>query len=1076
MNKENDVIKSAIKIQTFLKHTLYQFNKCIEKKNYFFSKINDFVSKTEYNYNNDIIDQEKYSSNMEFLDLLLEDFYKIPFIKKNSFNFNLSYIEILTKLSILNKKILNAEKKFGNTSLIGIISSTKNWKTYFSKSNINMIDYLDKIFIPLEYKFNKNKNYVNQKQKIFRIVPKEIEDNKPITIKNTNLITDNIKHKLNSALIDISFGDNFLHIVGLFKNDPLNLQKKNGFFKNKYNQLIIDIKQLDVPLSFATGFINQLNLKNFIVLQQKKIIFKLLNAWQDHNRYGEKNVSSLVKEFLLCKLNEQINILTTLLLSNDPKINHLAYLLYDMISSSSDTIKPQFMAEDIYKNLHWSVQKRFKQAYKKVSELRHNLRKINNIQIPYEDKILHLNAPEYVISKAMEKLKEVSTSKESHKARAYLDGLLKIPFAEYKKEHIIAFLTKFYDDLKNTNYLIQSKISKINNTSQLATQIYNSLYPNIEYFENNNISNESKINEFIFRLKKSISKINQLINDYNKSISDQINDNSLKNNTNLLQNSSDTKINIQKDFIKLSSLVEEIEDIFENLFMQWKEYQNNKKLYINQVRTILDNSMYGQNDAKKEIERIIAQWINGKQEGTVLGLCGPPGTGKTTLCKKGIAHCLKDQSGKSRPFAFIALGGSTNSSTLVGHSYTYQGSVWGRIIDILMETKCMNPIIYFDELDKVSKSEHGREIIGILTHLTDPSQNKEFSDKYFAGIKFDLSKVLIVFSYNDSSLIDRILRDRITEIKITPYSKNEKIKISQNFIIPQLLEITGYSHDDIIIGHNEIKYIIDTYTIEAGVRKLREKLFELIREINLNRMFDNTIKLPYTITIDFIQKHFSDKPKVHFKKIANKPYIGLVNGLYATTAGTGGITLIEVMKTPPNDTKLALELTGQQGDVMKESMKCARTVAWNIIPDSVKKNIKTEWEEIGSYGLHIHCPEASTPKDGPSAGITITVGIISRLTNIPIKNTVAMTGEIDLNGKVHKIGGLEYKLDGAKKAGVKLVLIPQDNLQDYHIILDKLSHEDKTLLLDDFQVIAVSTIHDVIKLSLVQNDLKFNTI
>ena len=161
---------------------------------------------------------------------------------------------------------------------------------------------------------------------------------------------------------------------------------------------------------------------------------------------------------------------------------------------------------------------------------------------------------------------------------------------------------------------------------------------------------------------------------------------------------------------------------------------------------------------------------------------------------------------------------------------------------------------------------------------------------------------------------------------------------------------------------------------------------------------------------------------------------------------------------------------------MKESMKCARTVAWNIIPDSIKKNIKTEWEEIGSYGLHIHCPEASTPKDGPSAGITITVGIISRLTNIPIKNTIAMTGEIDLNGKVHKIGGLEYKLDGAKKAGVKLVLIPQDNLQDYHIILDKLSHEDKTLLLDDFQVIAVSTIHDVIKLSLVQNDLKFNTI
>ena len=182
------------------------------------------------------------------------------------------------------------------------------------------------------------------------------------------------------------------------------------------------------------------------------------------------------------------------------------------------------------------------------------------------------------------------------------------------------------------------------------------------------------------------------------------------------------------------------------------------------------------------------------------------------------------------------------------------------------------------------------------------------------------------------------------------------------------------------------------------------------------------------------------------------------------------------MKTPPNDTKLALELTGQQGDVMKESMKCARTVAWNIIPDSIKKKIKLEWEEIGSYGLHIHCPEASTPKDGPSAGITITIGIISRLTGIPVKNSVAMTGEIDLNGKVHKIGGLEYKLDGAKKAGVKLVLIPDDNLQDFDILLDKLSSEDKNILLHDFEVKTVSNIHDVIQYSLIQNDIKFNNI
>jgi ATP-dependent Lon protease len=237
-----------------------------------------------------------------------------------------------------------------------------------------------------------------------------------------------------------------------------------------------------------------------------------------------------------------------------------------------------------------------------------------------------------------------------------------------------------------------------------------------------------------------------------------------------------------------------------------------------------------------------------------------------------------------------------------------------------------------------------------------------------------------------------------------------------------------------------LEYIIDTYTFESGVRKVKEKIIEIIREVNYRIALGNTktslvnekIKFnvfPIIITKNFVDNLFSEKPKVEYKKISDKPQVGLVNGLYATVTGLGGITIIEISKML-HDTKLALELTGQQGDVMKESMKCAKTVAWNLIPDQYKKKLNDEWSELGNWGLHIHCPDGATPKDGPSAGCAITIGIISRLCNIKVNNKIALTGEIDLNGNVKKIGGLKAKIEGAKRAGVELVLIPKENEQE----------------------------------------------
>jgi ATP-dependent Lon protease len=841
----------------------------------------------------------------------------------------------------------------------------------------------------------------------------------------------------------------------------------------------------------------------------------------------------------MSNLQDQRKILTLFLISNNDDTKHLAYLLYDMITTSSDSIKPQFMADEIFKSLHWSVQKKFKVAFKSVENYRKKLLSLNEESISYEDRIVQLKAPDYVKSKALDKLKEVNASKESVKAMNYLDGLLKIPFGVYKKEKILTFLEDFsknikelFRDLKKSN----DSIIEIDNTS---TCIKTNLIELFNYYDKDNFETENKLDDLMIKLENILSNIN-------KSISQDQNYDNVVTNKSIIKNESNTSLakldkmkklnkeidecdndtdldkieneisyNIKKELENLKNNLavmpnspkllksrkfdtsneyeyevndnnefdnkiitefnkwKSIESQLMNLFNEWTRYKHSKKDYMVKVRKTLDSCIHGQIDAKKHIERLIAQWINGKMEGNTFGFQGPPGVGKTTLCKKGLAKCLIDENGESRPFAFIALGGTSHGSFLDGHNYTYLGSTWGRIADILMETKCMNPVIYIDELDKVSRTENGREIVGILTHLTDPSQNQEYTDKYFGGIKLDMSKTMIVFSYNDANLIDPILKDRITEVKVKSITKKEKIYITKEYLLPEILQTVGYEKEDFIFSDDVIDYIVDTYTYEAGVRKLKERLFELIREINLKRVLgDEEIKFPFEITEDYIKTQFSDKSRVQFTKIAKEPQVGLVNGLYATSAGTGGITIIEVMRTP-SDNKLSLELTGNQGDVMKESMRCAKTVAWNLLPYEIKKKIKTEWDEVGSFGLHIHCPDAAMPKDGPSAGIAITSAILSRLCNIKLKNTIAMTGEIDLNGKVHAIGGLESKLDGAKRAGATKVLIPSENEDDYKRIINPMSEEERNIYEENFEVKIVHKFEDVVKEVLVDNDLEF---
>jgi ATP-dependent Lon protease len=477
------------------------------------------------------------------------------------------------------------------------------------------------------------------------------------------------------------------------------------------------------------------------------------------------------------------------------------------------------------------------------------------------------------------------------------------------------------------------------------------------------------------------------------------------------------------------------------------EFKHDLQTIIN----VLDESIYGHENAKNQILKIIGQWMNGEQSGYCFGFEGSPGVGKTSLAKRGLANCLRSELGESRPFSFIALGGSCNGSTLEGHSYTYVNSTWGRIVDILMDSKCMNPIIYIDELDKVSKTEHGKEIIGILMHLIDTTQNNGFQDKYFSGIDIDLSKALFIFSYNDASQIDPILLDRIHRIRFDNLSLDEKLVITRKYIIPEINKKMGLE-GCVELSDEVIAYIIESYTLESGVRKLKEVMFDLHGEINIDLLrcenADTTI-LPIAVTIESLEtKYLKTYDKMREKTIHDSAQIGVINGLWANSLGRGGIIPIQAVYFPTT-TFLDLRLTGMQGDVMKESMNVAKSLAWSLLTQSERAACLERFEKTKEQGIHIHCPDGATPKDGPSAGAAITSVIYSLLSGKTIRNDIAMTGEINLQRKITEIGGLEQKILGGIRAGVKTFLYPSSNMIEFDKFMEKYKDNVK---LDGIQV------------------------
>ncbi|MFY9075928.1 endopeptidase La [Malaciobacter mytili] len=450
-----------------------------------------------------------------------------------------------------------------------------------------------------------------------------------------------------------------------------------------------------------------------------------------------------------------------------------------------------------------------------------------------------------------------------------------------------------------------------------------------------------------------------------------------------------------------------------------------------------------------------------KSRGTVLCFVGPPGVGKTSLANS-ISQALQ------RPLVRIALGGMEDVNELRGHRRTYVGAMPGRLIKGLVDAKKMNPVMVLDEIDKLGANHRG-DPTAVMLEVLDPEQNHEFRDLYL-NFAIDLSQVIFVATANDARRIPAALRDRMEFIEISSYTPNEKFHIAKDYLIPQELEKHGLKKSEISLSNTTVEKIISEYTREAGVRNLRRVFSKLFRKAVKKIVSDESIDKVVINTKNL--KNYLDNPIFEIDPADKKSVIGVTNGLAWTAVG-GDVLKTEAIKLKG---KGGLSVTGNMGEVMKESSKISYSVVKLLIddkklkideeiipktPKEIEEKVKLDPSEVYKrYDIHLHIPEGATPKDGPSAGITMATTFASILTNKAVKSDVAMTGELTLTGKVLPIGGLKEKLIAAYKAKMKKVLIPRKNFQRD---LDDIPYEVKK----DMEIKPVDTIEDVLKEALI---------
>lgn len=453
------------------------------------------------------------------------------------------------------------------------------------------------------------------------------------------------------------------------------------------------------------------------------------------------------------------------------------------------------------------------------------------------------------------------------------------------------------------------------------------------------------------------------------------------------------------------------------LDLPWNEFTMDNK-DLNKSIEVLEADHYGLEKVKERIVEFLAvRQLSDKMKAPIICLVGPPGVGKTSIAKS-LAKAM------DRKFVRISLGGLRDEAEIRGHRRTYVGAIPGRIINSIKDIKVSNPVFLFDEIDKMASDFRGDPASALLEVL-DPEQNKDFVDHYLE-VPFDLSKVMFITTANSLSTIPGPLLDRMEVIEISGYTELEKLAISKKYLVKKQLEENGLEEKFIDIDDDAVKFLINSYTRESGVRKLERQIGKICRKVAVEKVKNPELE-PMKISPNDVKKYLG-KELVRRDKITEGSKIGEVTGMAWTQVG--GETLnIEVSVMDGNG---KIELTGKLGDVMKESARAGITYIRTIA-----KSYGIESDFYAKKDIHIHIPEGAIPKDGPSAGITMVTAVLSALSAIPVRANIAMTGEVTLRGKVLAVGGIKEKVLAAFRAGVDTIIMPKDCEADYEEIPDE---------------------------------------